>query len=870
MKKIKQKKVLTSVAILSLVFLLLAGLFVPVYAQESSINSESIIQEDSSIASASKESEISSDSSTSDGSTSEEQEKSSKSQTSATSESSIISSSSQEPSSESSSVIPQNRFAMLLDGIMPYAEDLVNSKTLTGIHFKLSNGYEDTAHWRKAIYGLNAYCVEPGVNALGTSYTETEVFSEQYYRMSLADYWGREWLGDTPETNFYVQLYVWETLGNTLLELSGPTVSYADYQAWCGKINAKIDAFFTPPSFANQSVRLKVGESITLTDTNNALSAYYVSKNYANLSIAKNDYTNTVTLTAKADSKDGKLDFKYDVDPVYEMPMYYWNTNDGQDVVTTGVKDPSKFSLNITVDKTGTLALKKTSEDGKVGGLEFNVKSVDGSFNQNLITAEDGTFSKEVEMGDYVVSEIDTPDRYLPLQSQTVTVKPNETTTVTFNNVLKRGDIKGIKVSDGDMKRLANIPFKITASTTGESHVVVTDENGVFDTSASWNSHKTNTNRGETSEDGIWFGDIALVDDGVGALFYDTYTVEELPCEANANYTLFPAVTVRVYRNNVTVDLGTLTNDYIVPPQIGTQAKDNESGGNDAYVNKETSIVDTVEYSALTVGKTYTVKGRLMDKATNSPLLVDGKEITAETTFVADKTDGTADVTFTFDSLALKGKEVVVFETLYLDNKEVVVHADIEDKGQTIKFFEPKLQTTAKDKVTGTNEAEINKQTTIIDTVSYSNLIAGKSYTVKGVLMDKATNSPLLVDGKEVTASTTFVADKTDGTVDVSFTFDSSALAGKEIVVFESLYYSYREIATHADINDVGQTIKFKTPPTPPSEVVKTGDDTNLILPLVLLVIGVSALCFFLWKNKQYKQSVALQEETADSETDEL
>ena len=71
-------------------------------------------------------------------------------------------------------------------------------------------------------------------------------------------------------------------------------------------------------------------------------------------------------------------------------------------------------------------------------------------------------------------------------------------------NQIKRGDIEGVKIGAGTHKRLADVPFRITSKTTGEHHVVVTDDNGQFSTSAEWASHKHNTNAGKTSEDGVW------------------------------------------------------------------------------------------------------------------------------------------------------------------------------------------------------------------------------------------------------------------------------------------------------------------------------------------------------------------------------
>lgn len=86
-------------------------------------------------------------------------------------------------------------------------------------------------------------------------------------------------------------------------------------------------------------------------------------------------------------------------------------------------------------------------------------------------------------------------------------------------------------------------------------------QNGYASTSSEWNKHTTNTNRGETSEDGIWFGS-SKPDDTKGALIYDTYILEEQRCDSNEGMNLLK-IEVSVYKNHVVVDMGTLTDDQI-------------------------------------------------------------------------------------------------------------------------------------------------------------------------------------------------------------------------------------------------------------------------------------------------------------------
>ena len=260
-------------------------------------------------------------------------------------------------------------------------------------------------------------------------------------------------------------------------------------------------------------------------------------------------------------------------------------------------------------------------------------------------------------------------------------------------------------------------------------------------------------------------------------------------------------------------------------------------------------------YSNLTPGKTYTVKGVLMDKSTGKKLLVDGKEVTAETEFTPDKAEGSVDLPFTFDASGLAGKSVVAFETLYHEGVEVAVHADIDDDDQTVVIRQPKLKTTAT--IGGKKEATVAKELVLEDKVTYTGLTPGKEYTVKGALMDKSTGKKLLVDGKEITAEATFTPEKSEGEVTVTFKFDGSKITAKtNLVVFETLYRDGKELTAHADINDEGQTVTLtpEKPKTPTPDVPKTGDDRNITLPLILLgasLAGLAALFLFWFRRKK-------------------
>ena len=244
-------------------------------------------------------------------------------------------------------------------------------------------------------------------------------------------------------------------------------------------------------------------------------------------------------------------------------------------------------------------------------------------------------------------------------------------------------------------------------------------------------------------------------------------------------------------------------------PEIHTTATDKNTGTHTGVVNEKTTITDKVDYSNLTVGEKYKVFGVLMNQETGEKLLdKNGNAITSEKEFTAESQNGSFDIEFTFDSSLLAGKTTVIFEELYNENVKVAIHTDIKDEGQTVHF--PEIHTTATDIATKTHTAASDVKTVITDKVDYKNLVAGNTYEIKGVLMDKTTGKALLdKDKKEVTATKKFTAEKPNGTVELTFTFDSTLLKGKSVVVFEDLYNENVKVASHADITDEGQTVNF-------------------------------------------------------------
>lgn len=504
------------------------------------------------------------------------------------------------------------------------------------------------------------------------------------------------------------------------------------------------------------------------------------------------------------------------------------------------------------VDWKSLSSKKDLIDSGKVkrvkSGEDMGKITVHWNEAKKAYTAE--TFPDDLPYGTYTIRETKTNKTYqrtdksehmfkIREDGKTVSYDDGQNEmALTFDNYVYRSDVQGTKIGDGDSRRFAFVPFKITAASNGETHVVVTDKNGFFSTKdrraagdldeeeGKDNVRRQNPfddllneknitteslkKRAEQIRSGAFFGtgqfgNKAAMITGAGALPYDTYTIEEMRCESNKGYVLQKfSFTVDEKSRTGTVDLETITDDLIT---IGTKAKAENTGMNLSAAEKDVKLMDTVSYTNLVPGKEYVLRGKLMDQKNGKELLVNGKPVISQKKFVPEKKDETVDVEFTFSGAGLAGTSTVVFEDLYENDVNIASHADIHDEGQTIHF--PEVKTHAEDRKTKDEVGETHKEITIVDKVNYRNLIPGKEYTVKGVLMDKETGKPVMVNGKKVTSEKKFTAHKADGTVEMSFTFDASSLKGKTTVVFEDLFYEGIKVASHGDLTDQDQTIWY-------------------------------------------------------------
>ena len=581
------------------------------------------------------------------------------------------------------------------------------------------------------------------------------------------------------------------------------------------------------------------------------------------------DYLNTSNEMRVTVSEDGK--------------MYSFTAKD--DIVRGGVKITKHDIETGTGDPLGGASLDGTKFEIKtlnekpviVSGVTYTKGQV-----VHTLTIKDGEASTSTHLlpfGLYSIQEVKAGEGYLLTDGEPhefriakdgVLVNPFDGA---FENQVMRSDLEFTKKGDDGQDRLAGVTFKLTSKTTGESHVVVTDENGYFSSASSWNKHTHETNANDWALDaegvidsskldataGVWFGG-TTPDDSKGALPYDTYLIEELRCSANEGYQLIET-SVIVSRDGKVYDFGTLTD---VKASITTKAYDPMDGDSNVGMGDYLYIEDKVAYANLFPGRSYTLVAELHDAKTGE-VLFDGK--TVEHTFTAQEPSGFEVVRINgIDTLELAGKTITVYEKLYDEGGSLIAkHTDKDDVNQQVTVIVPEIGTTATDGADGDKLVSTDDAATVVDTVHYKNLIPGNRYALVGALFVKktaddgsVTGEPLVVDGAPVVSHTTFTPETADGDADVTFTFDSLALKdGTQLVACEVLFglgfepESFADIeaatlldlveepdtgldglyplAYHADMEDLGQTVTTKNPKIATTALDGIDNDKNVV-----------------------------------------
>ena len=798
----------------------------------------------------------------------------------------------------------------------------------------------------KRINGKVAYCVEHGI-ALGLGdnggYTSRELTQEQLNKLTLIDYWGRyknianikgcsavNYNWDTIEvsaeylTEFYCQLLIWETInsfGGDFVGASSVSIqssiggmaniaSQSTYNGFKKAVLAKVDQFYTKPSISGQTVTLKVGESKTLTDTTGALASYRDTPLVNTTGISVTKQGNKVILTATGNpNPTGIVSFAYNVDLNYykDEPGYYYEHAVSQDVATCGFagRDPTSVTFNVKVELDGSMKIVKTSEDGKVSGVRFRVTG--NGVDTTVQTGTDGTIIvPNLKAGSYTVTELDVPDQYVQPKSQTVTVKANETATVSFSNVLKKWEATITKV-DAE-----------TGAAQGDASLAGAVY-GVYHGSDLIDQYTTNASGQFTTKEYVcgdnWY--IQEISPSSGYLLDTTkYPVGAEPDKYTLEHNQIPIGVkeqaikgkIQIHKQYETLE-GTPKDeaaaefqvylksagsydkakaserDTIITSASGYAVTKNMPYG--TYIVHQTKggagreFVDDFEVMISANNQTYSYE--LLNELKNGQLKIiktsdDGKVegIQFRVTRLADNYSKV----YTTDASGLiltetlpifednEGKTKYQYRVEELDTKETFGYALPDPQIVTLEegdiaevnFHNVPLEIGTMAKFEdGTKDTQSAQDIVLVDTVRYTGLQVGKEYKLSGVLMNKATAKPFLdFDGNEVTAEATFTPTDADGTVDVTFMFSSLHLKqDTEVVVFETLYREDIELATHAQIDDEGQTVKIRVPEI---GTTATSEDGHRVDPLGEVTIFDEVSYTNLKPEKEYTVSGVLMD----------
>lgn len=661
--------------------------------------------------------------------------------------------------------------------------------------------------------GKEAYCIEPGHTLYsGNTLTESastvwkNLGSAKQKAINLALLYGKPGSGKSlsgTEDQKWVatQLIVWEFVSGCRSTSEGYKCTNTKFidgicagganpgvKSVYNAISKSLANYSTVPSFASaiaskaEPYEMKYSDgkyTLTLTDSNSILSDFDF-KTTSGISVSKSG--NKLTLTSTLPVNDAvTFNSAKSMPDVGKTVLVPYGDATLQDVIS-GVEndaDPIRAYFKVKTSS-GNLKLVKTSEDGNVANIEFTVK--DDGYSKTVKTNSKGEFElTDLVPGNYTVTEI-TDSKYETQKSQNVKVESGKTATVTFENVLKKGSLEVVKTSEDNFNEGV------------EFHLYGTSLSG-----ASIDLYAT------TNADGIAKFENVLVSGD------KPYTLEEV--NTADRYVVPKTQRVVIEWNKVTKKEveNKIIRGSIKGLKIDNETKENIEGALFGLFN--INEIKFTEETAILTAESNEEGIFTFENVPYGEYIV--RELKPATGYIPN------------------GES---YPVTILENKEVVEINVLNDKI-------PELKTTAA--IDGKKEFTVNGDVTIDDVVSYKPLVPCKEYTVKGILMDKATGKPFLVDGKEITSEVTFTAEKANSEVTVSFTFDGSIITkDTDVVVFESLYYDGVEIAVHADIDDTDQTVTIHPQPEP--EKPQTGDNSNLGFYIGLGSVAVGGLIAFL------------------------
>ena len=456
--------------------------------------------------------------------------------------------------------------------------------------------------------------------------------------------------------------------------------------------------------------------------------------------------------------------------------------------------------------------------------LDGTVRAVKGELVDEITTTENGAKSKELYLGKYTVIEKTAPDTFVNANGQYDVELTYAGQNISVTNTALSVYNERQKVSVSLLKELSQDErFKL-----GMNNEILSVQFGIY------------ANEDITAADGSVIPADSLITYG--------------NCDENGKLTFNCDLPIgfKWYVKEIATD-----NHYILSDkkyEFTTEYQGQDIDTIHIDLNNGEPIINDFIYG--------TIKGLKIDRETEKTIegALFGLFNSDETEFTEDKAILTAlsdkDGIFTFENIPYGNWIVKELQPAkdYLPSNDIY-HISVSENEQLIEITAvndriPELKTTAT--VDGEKEATVKGEITIEDVVEYKHLVPGKEYKIVGTLMDKSTGKPFEIDGKPVTSEVVFTPEKSNGTITVSFTFDSSVIKKTtDLVVFETLYRDNVEIAVHADIDDEGQTVKINVPEI---KNPKTGDNSNrrtIATIMGISAFGIVSLAYYLIKKKK-------------------
>ncbi|MDO5133224.1 MAG: SpaA isopeptide-forming pilin-related protein, partial [Eubacteriales bacterium] len=498
-------------------------------------------------------------------------------------------------------------------------------------------------------------------------------------------------------------------------------------------------------------------------------------------------------------------------------------------------------------------AIFRIYNDGDLSIYADGKKVLPGAPAMTVVTDKNGiaeTKADALSYGSYRVEEITPPEGYLLKESQPVrfsvredhkTVDLTGSTETSIANRIMRGDFSIRKIDGYTQNRMAGVTFEISGldkeGNTLETHRFTTDRNGSFESTAAWAAmQKEETGR-------LWFGIGTEPEDSLGALPYGDYHIEEIEGENNRGMKMYSG-DISIYADNQQISLGNVENT--LKPVLETELVDEEG---DHFISREgmVTLIDTVTYAGMEtyIGKEVTFHGVIYVRETGEPLRIGNRTVEAVKTRKILSPSGTVQLRFTFDASRAPAGTLVCYEYVSESSspetapesqggngqdenggngntrdengenaagetgdtpKLIAEHADPDDEAQSVDIVT--IETQVEDLLSGMRIGNARDGAVTVDHVTCDGLRPGTEYLVTGFLVDKSTGRPLKDrDGREITASASFRAEKASETVNLTFTYDASLLEGTTAVAFERLYL--------AGDGEPGQPDTPDTPDTP-------------------------------------------------------